>query len=68
MYADDIALITETREQMQQALNIIDDAFIKWGLQISRLILQDVLQNLRFWKLDQVEWLQSNLAVWEVRI
>jgi hypothetical protein len=35
MYADDIALITETREQMQQALNILDRAFADWGLQMN---------------------------------
>ncbi len=34
MYADDVALITETREQMQEDLNTLERAFTDWGLQM----------------------------------
>ena len=50
MYADDIALITETRVQMQQALNILDQAFTDWGLQNL-----DKTEIMRVGSLDEVD-------------
>ena len=35
MYADDIALMTETEEQMQAALELVDCTFSQWGLELS---------------------------------
>ena len=35
MYADDIALMCETEEQMQAALELVDCTFSQWGLELS---------------------------------
>ena len=35
MYADDIALVTETKQQMQSALELVDQIFTQWGLEMS---------------------------------
>ena len=35
MYADDIALVTETEQQMQSALEAVDQVFTQWGLEIN---------------------------------
>ena len=35
MYADDIALVAESDQDLQQAFTIIDDTFIQWGMEIS---------------------------------
>ncbi len=35
MYADDIALVADSEEALQEALNIIDCTMISWGMQIS---------------------------------
>ena len=45
MYADDIALVTETKQQMQSALGLVDQIFTRWGLEMSMKKTQ-VLPNL----------------------
>ena len=35
MYADDIALVAESDQDLQQALTIIHDTFIQWGMEIT---------------------------------
>ena len=35
MYADDIALVADSQEALQEALNIIDITVISWGMQIN---------------------------------
>ena len=35
MYADDIAIFTETESQMQAALDLVDVTFAQWGLEVS---------------------------------
>ena len=35
MYADDIALVSESEKDLQEALRIIDETFIQWGMEIS---------------------------------
>ena len=35
MFADGIALITEDEQQMQHAIQLIDQTFAEWGLEIS---------------------------------
>lgn len=42
MYADDIALVTESEDTMRAAMNIDHEAFRKWGLHIN------VLMKLKF--------------------
>jgi len=32
LYADDIALVAENEQDLQQALTIIDETFIQWGM------------------------------------
>ena len=38
MYADDIALITESEDTMRAAIYIVHEAFRKWGLHINGFI------------------------------
>ena len=35
MYADDIALVSESEKDLQEALRISDETFIQWGMEIS---------------------------------
>jgi len=46
MYADDIALVTESEESMRAAMDIVYEAFRKWGLHIN--ILKTKIMKLKY--------------------
>ena len=59
MYADDIALVTESEEGMQEALEIVDMTFQKWGLNIN--IQRTQVMKLASRSEEQVEALDLKL-------